>query len=170
MTDILPAASPKAMKLARRLLREGEIIAFPTDEGYYLGANAFERFAVRQLYTLSNRPPEQGLLVFIYQADDLNHVAQQVPNAAWPMLNQLWPGKLTVRLPKNPALPADVTGSHSTVAVRSPNHPLCLQLVVDFGRPLTVVSAAQRSPPRQRQPPPPAGTHSPGARWQPQPR
>ncbi|MFN8454744.1 MAG: Sua5/YciO/YrdC/YwlC family protein [Anaerolineae bacterium] len=91
MTDILPAASPKAMKLARRLLREGEVIAFPGDEGYCLGANAFERFAVRQLYTLTERPAGQGLLIFIYQADDLSHVAQRVPNEAWPMLHHFWP-------------------------------------------------------------------------------
>lgn len=141
MTDILPAAAPKALKLARRLLREGEVIAFPTDEGYCLGVNAFERFAVRQLYMLTEQLPEQGLRVFIYQVDDLNHVAQQVPNQAWPMLHQLWPGQLTVSLPKNSALPNEVTGNSSTVTVRVPNHPLCLQLVVEFGRPLAVTTA-----------------------------
>ncbi len=137
MTDILPAASPKAMKLARRLLREGEVIAFPTDEGYCLGANPFERFAVRQLFALAERPAEQELLVFIYQPDDLTHVAQQIPNAAWPMLHHFWPGPLTVLLPKN----SQVSGSHNLVAVRSPDHPVSLQLVVEFGRPLAVVSA-----------------------------
>lgn len=141
MTQILPAASPKAIKLARRLLREGEVVAFPTDTVYGLGANAFERFAVRQIFAVKERPPDKALPVFIYQIDDLNLVARRVPNAAWPLLQTLWPGDLTVVLPKNPALPDEVTAGESTVAVRVPNHPICLELVAQVGRPLAVTSA-----------------------------
>lgn len=141
MTEILPATSPKAIKLARRLLREGEAIAFPTDTIYGLGANAFERFAIHQIYAIKERPPEKGLPVFIYQIDDLNLVARHVPNQAWPMLHALWPGDLTIVLPKNPALPAETTAGLATVAVRLPNHPVCLELVAAFGRPLAVTSA-----------------------------
>lgn len=143
LTEILSTASPKALKLARRLLREGEVIAFPADAGYCLGVNAFERFALRRLQALTG----QDLVVFIYQVDDLSHVAQQAPNEAWPLLHQFWPGELTVLLPKNAALPNEVSDSRQTVAVRSPNHPLCLQLVVDFGRPLAVCSANRAGQP-----------------------
>lgn len=141
MTEILPATSRKAIKLARRLLREGEIVAFPTDTVYGLGANAFERFAVRQIFAVKERPLDKPLPVFIYQVDDLNQVAYNVPNLAWPLLQQLWPGELTVILPKNPALPAEVTAGQNGVAVRIPNHPICLELVVEVGRPLAVTSA-----------------------------
>ncbi|MCK6628757.1 MAG: threonylcarbamoyl-AMP synthase [Anaerolineae bacterium] len=141
MTQILPATSPKAIKLARRLLREGEVVAFPTDTVYGLGANAFERFAVRQIFAIKERPPDKALPVFIYQIDDLNLVARHVPNVAWPLLQALWPGDLTVVLPKNPALPDEVTAGESTVAVRVPNHPICLELVTQVGRPLAVTSA-----------------------------
>lgn len=141
MTQILPATSAKAIKLARRLLREGEVVAFPTDTVYGLGANAFERFAVRQIFAVKERPPDKALPVFIYQIDDLNLVARRVPNAAWPLLQTLWPGDLTVVLPKNPALPDEVTAGESTVAVRVPNHPICLELVTQVGRPLAVTSA-----------------------------
>lgn len=141
MTEILPVTSRKAIKLARRLLREGEVVAFPTDTVYGLGANAFERFAVRRIFAVKERPPDKGLPVFIYQVDDLNQVAQNVPNQAWPLLQQLWPGELTVILPKNPALFADVTAGQDTVAIRIPNHPVCLELVVEVGRPLAVTSA-----------------------------
>ena len=141
MTDILPATSPKAVKLARRLLREGELVAFPTDTVYGLGANAFERYAVRQIFAVKERPPDKALPVFIYQLDDLNLVARRVPNQAWSLLQQFWPGDLTVVLPKNPELPDEVTSGQSTVAVRIPNHLVCLDLVTQVGRPLAVTSA-----------------------------
>lgn len=141
MTEILPAHSRKAIRQAAHLLREGEVVAFPTDTVYGLGANAFERFAVRQIFALKQRPPDRALPVFITQIDDLNLVARHVPNHAWPLLQQLWPGALTVVLPKNPALPAEVTVGQPTVAVRIPDHPTCLDLVIKTGRPLAVTSA-----------------------------
>ena len=141
MTEILPASSPKAIKLARRLLREGEVVAFPTDTVYGLGANAFERFAVRQIFAIKERPRDKALPVFIYQVDDLNLVARHVPNQAWLLLQAFWPGDLTVVLLKNPALPDDVTAGENTVAVRIPDHPVCLELVIEVGRPLAVTSA-----------------------------
>lgn len=141
MTEILPATSSKAIKLARRLLREGEVVAFPTDTVYGLGANAFERFAVNQIFAIKERPPDKALPVFIYQIDDLNLVARHVPNRAWPLLHALWPGDLTVVLPKNPALPDEVTQGEKTIAVRIPNHPVCLDLITQVGRPLAVTSA-----------------------------
>jgi L-threonylcarbamoyladenylate synthase len=141
MTQILPAASPKAMQLARRLLREGEVVAFPTDTVYGVGGNAFERFAVRQIFALKKRPPDKAIPVFIAQIDDLNQVARHVPNQAWLLLQKFWPGALTVVLPKNPKLPDDVTAGQNSVAVRLPNHPVCLELVRRVGRPLAVTSA-----------------------------
>jgi L-threonylcarbamoyladenylate synthase len=141
MTQILPATSTKAIRLARRLLREGEIVAFPTDTVYGVGANAFERWAVRQIFTIKQRPPDKALPVFIYQIDDLFQVARRVPNEAWTMLQKFWPGALTVVLPKNPKLPDDVTAGQETVAIRIPDHPICLELVTQVGRPLAVTSA-----------------------------
>lgn len=141
MTQILPASSSKAVRLARRLLREGEVVAFPTDTVYGVGANAFERYAVRQIFSLKQRPAAKPLPVFIYQIDDLHLVARQVPNHAWTFLQHFWPGALTVVLPKNPKLPDDVTAGQNTVAVRIPNHSLCLDLVAQVGRPLAVTSA-----------------------------
>lgn len=141
MTQILPATSPKAIKLARHLLRDGEVIAFPTDTLYGVGANAFERFAVRQIFAVKERPPDKALPVFIYQIDDLNLVARQVPSWAWPLLQEFWPGALTVVLPKNPKVPDDVTAGQDTVAVRIPDHPVSLELVIQVGRPLAVTSA-----------------------------
>lgn len=141
MTQILPATSPSAIKLARRLLREGQVIAFPTDTVYGIGANAFERFAVRQIFAIKKRAIDKALPVFIYQLDDLNLVARNVPDQAWFLLQKFWPGQLTVVLPKNPALPDDVTGGQDSVAIRIPDHYLCLDLLIRVGRPLAVTSA-----------------------------
>lgn len=141
MTQILPAASQKAFKLARRLLREGEVVAFPTDTLYGVGAVAFEPYAVRQIFKVKNRPADKAIPVFITQIDDLSQVAKHVPNAAWPLLQKFWPGALTVVLPKVAALPADVTAGQNTVAVRIPDHPMSLELVRQVGRPLAVTSA-----------------------------
>jgi L-threonylcarbamoyladenylate synthase len=150
MTQILPATSGKGLRLARHLLREGEIVAFPTDTVYGVGANAFERWAVRQIFTIKQRPPDKALPVFVYQIDDLNQVARRVPNEAWPMLQHFWPGALTVVLFKNPKIPDEVTAGQETVAVRIPDHPVCLELVTRMGRPLAVTSAnlsGQPTPP-----------------------
>jgi L-threonylcarbamoyladenylate synthase len=141
MTQILPATSKKAIRLARRLLREGEVVAFPTDTVYGVGANAFERFAVREIFALKQRPLDMALPVFIYQIDDLNLVARNVPNRAWPLLQHFWPGALTVVLPKVAALPSEVTAGQDTVAVRIPNHVVSLELVIQGGRPLAATSA-----------------------------
>ena len=141
MSKILPATSRRAIRSACRLLREGDVVAFPTDTVYGLGANAFERFAVRQIFALKRRSLDKGLPIFIYQVDDLNLVAKAIPNRVWPLLQHFWPGALTVVLPKNSTLPDDVTGGQDTVAVRIPNHPVCLDLVIGAGRPLTATSA-----------------------------
>lgn len=140
MTDILPISN-KSIKNAVHLLREGEVIAFPTDTVYGVGVIAGNRFAVRQLYLAKQRPPNKPLPVFITQIDDLNQVARDVPNAAWAFLRQVWPGALTVVLPKSPHLPTEVTSGGDTVAVRLPDHPLCYELVARVGRPLAVTSA-----------------------------
>ena len=141
MSIILPAASHTAIRKACHLLREGEVVAFPTDTIYGVGANAFERYAVRQIFAVKERPLKRGLPVFIYQIDDLNLVAKRIPNNAWLLLQKFWPGALTVIFEKNAALPEDVTGGQNTVAVRIPDHPVSLDLVIKTGHPLAVTSA-----------------------------
>ncbi len=141
MTEILPATSPKSIRRAVHLMRKGQVVAFPTDTVYGVGANAFERFAVRRIFEIKQRPADKSLPVFIYQIDDLNLVARDVPNQAWRLLQTFWPGALTVVLRKNPALPDIVTSGQGTVAVRIPDHSVSLDLVIKVGRPLAVTSA-----------------------------
>ncbi len=141
MTEILPATSKQAIRKACRLMHEGEAIAFPTDTVYGLGAKAFERFAVRQVFHLKQRDRNKGVPIFIPQIDDLNLVARNVPNSAWPLLQHFWPGSLTVVLQKTENLPDDVTGGEDTVAIRIPDHPICFELLTKMGCPIVATSA-----------------------------
>ncbi len=141
VAEVLPATSHKAVELAARLLQKGEVVAFPTDTLYGVGADAFDRFAVRRIFAVKERPPNKALPIFIYQLNDLNLVARPVPDWAWLLLQKFWPGALTVVLVKNPKLPDAVTAGQNTVAVRLPDHPVCLDLVIQVGRPLAVTSA-----------------------------
>ena len=141
MTQQLPIISRKAMKLARRLLREGELVALPTDTVYGLAANAFDRFAVREVFAVKQRPLDKGLPVFISQVDDVRLVAKNIPPEVRPMLNQFWPGALTVVFPKSDRLFPELTGGAETIAVRLPNHLPCLELVDLVGHPLVATSA-----------------------------
>ncbi len=149
MTDQLPI-NAKTIKLACRLLREGDVVAFPTDTVYGLGANAFERFAVSQIFAVKQRPPDKALPVFITELSDLSLVARQVPNKAWAFLQKFWPGALTVVLPKNSQLPPELTCGQETIAIRIPDHPTCLELVRRVGRPLAVTSANLSGKPTPR--------------------
>jgi L-threonylcarbamoyladenylate synthase len=141
MTQILPSTSNEAIKLACHLLRAGKLVAFPTDTIYGIGANAFDRTAVKQIFEVKARPADKALPVFVHRLDDLGLIAQQVPNRAQALLQKLWPGALTVILPKNPELPDEVTAGQCTVAVRIPDHSLCWELVKRVGHPLAVTSA-----------------------------
>ncbi|MDM8527720.1 L-threonylcarbamoyladenylate synthase [Anaerolineales bacterium HSG24] len=141
MTQQLPIISRKAIKLARRLLREGELVALPTDTVYGLAANAFDQFAVRKVFAVKQRPLDKGLPVFISQIDDVCLVAKNIPSEVRPMLNQFWPGALTVVFPKNDRLLPELTGGAETIAVRLPNHLPCLELVNLVGQPLVATSA-----------------------------
>ncbi len=143
MTQILPANEKEALKIATRLLREGEVVVFPTDTVYGIGGDAFQRIAVRQIYEVKQRPPDKALPVFIAEVSDLNLVAnvRRISDEIWLFLERFWPGALTVVLPKAPPIFEEVTAGTDTIAVRIPDHSVCLDLVRMVGRPLAVTSA-----------------------------
>lgn len=143
MTEILPAHYDSAKKKARYLLREGEVVVFPTDTVYGIGADASQRFAVREIFRVKQRPLDKALPVFISEVGDLNLVTntRAISNQAWLFLQQVWPGALTAILPKSSALLDEVTAGEETVAVRIPDHDFCLDLVRRVGKPLAVTSA-----------------------------
>lgn len=140
-TALLPAESADALQLAAGLLRRGEVVACPTDTLYGLAANALDRQAVRRLFEVKTRPPDNPVPIFIARAEDLPRVCREVPALAWPLLRRFWPGALTVVLPRLPELPPELAAGGATIAVRVPDHPTPLALLRAVGFPLTGTSA-----------------------------
>jgi L-threonylcarbamoyladenylate synthase len=110
------------LQTAADLLAQGEVVAFPTETVYGLGANAFDRDAVAKIFVVKGRPPSDPLIVHIYSIAQMDEIAVAVPPVAWDLSHAFWPGPLTLVLPKHPRIPANVSAGLETVAVRMPNH------------------------------------------------
>lgn len=119
----------------------GRLVAFPTETVYGLGANALEKQAVARIFEAKGRPAYDPLIVHIASVDDLSHVARDVPAVAYELARAFWPGPLTLVLPKQSAIPDNVTAGLKTVAVRVPAHPVALALLRACGVPIAAPSA-----------------------------
>lgn len=117
------------IKRGAELIKMGELVAFPTETVYGLGANAFDENAVRKIFEIKGRPMDNPLIVHIASKDDVYVVCSKVPDATLTLIERFWPGPLTLVLPKNPAVPDIVSAGLPTVAVRMPSHPIALKLI-----------------------------------------
>ncbi len=126
---------------AAGLLRAGELVAFPTDTVYGVGAIAWDRRAVAKLYTAKLRSPDKAIPLLLADVDDLDLVAAAVSPAARRLAQRFWPGPLTLVLPRAGAVPDEVTAGGATVAVRVPDHPMARALIRLAGAPLATTSA-----------------------------
>ncbi|MFO1408293.1 MAG: L-threonylcarbamoyladenylate synthase [Steroidobacteraceae bacterium] len=122
-------------------LREGEVIAFPTETVYGLGADAQNPDAVRRVFELKGRPATHPLIVHIDHPRMLERWALTVPPAARALAAKFWPGPLTLVLRRAPAVDLAVTGGQDTVAIRVPGHPVAQQLLRAFGGGIAAPSA-----------------------------
>lgn len=135
---------PRVIELGGRMLREGYLVAFPTETVYGLGANAFNFQAVVKVFKAKNRPLSNPLIVHLYSDEQLKYVVSEVPDEAIKLMKKFWPGPLTIVLPKSRDLPSVVTGGLDKVGVRIPAHPVSLKLLRSCGVPV-VASSANRS-------------------------
>ncbi len=122
------------------ILQKGGVIAFPTDTVYGLGADALNPAAVERIYKIKNRPRHQGLPLLIADVEQLTTLAEPIPEIARFLAKRFWPGGLTLVLPKRGSVPTYLA-SGQTIAVRVPNHPVCLALIKGLGKPVTGTSA-----------------------------
>src|SRR5258708_11697418 len=127
-TQILPADSQSGIARALETLQAGELVAFPTDTVYGLGALAFDGNAILSLYIAKNRPVEKAIPVLIGDRIDLNQVADNIPEMARRLSLRFWPRPLTLVVPKQPGLPEAISSTH-TVSIRMPDHPVALALL-----------------------------------------
>jgi L-threonylcarbamoyladenylate synthase len=122
-------------------LRAGEVVAFPTETVYGLGADASNPDAVRRIFELKGRPATHPLIVHIDHARALERWALAVPPTAQALADRFWPGPLTLILRRAPAVDLAITGGQDTVAVRMPAHPVAQQLLRAFGSGIVAPSA-----------------------------
>ena len=122
-------------------LRQGEVVAFPTETVYGLGADASNPDAVRKIFELKGRPATHPLIVHIEHPRALERWALSVPPAAAALAEKFWPGPLTLILRRAPAVDLAITGGQDTVAVRVPGHPVAQQLLRAFGSGIAAPSA-----------------------------
>jgi Sua5/YciO/YrdC/YwlC family protein len=125
---------------AIEILRQGGVIAFPTDTVYALGADAFNAKAIERVYEIKSRPKCLLLPLLIADLSQLTAVAEPIPGIAWFLARRFWPGGLTLVLSKAASLPAYLA-TGSSIAVRIPNHPICLSLIRCLGNPIIGTSA-----------------------------
>ncbi len=122
-------------------LRDGGLVAFPTETVYGLGADATNAQAVARVFAVKARPPNHPLIVHIADASDLPRWAAYVSPAASRLAEACWPGPLTLLLPKHARVPMATTGGLDTVGVRVPAHPMALDLLRRFGGGVAAPSA-----------------------------
>jgi len=126
---------------AARVLADGGVVAFPTETVYGLGAVAHAPDAVRRVFAIKGRPTDHPLIVHLASADQLDDWASPVPPTARRLTDALWPGPLTVLVPRAAHVPDTVTGGRSTVGLRVPAHPMALALLAAVGDGVAAPSA-----------------------------
>lgn len=126
---------------ATAALRRGEVIVFPTETFYGLGADAFEVAAVDRVVELKGRKPESPISIIVADKKMLEEVVEETSPLAQRLIDHYWPGPLTLVLPARKGLPGPLLNRDGEIGVRISSHPLAGRLVQEFGYPLTATSA-----------------------------
>jgi L-threonylcarbamoyladenylate synthase len=121
---------------AAEILKNGGLVAIPTETVYGLGASALNEAALKKIFEVKGRPAENPLIIHVSSSDELEKWCRNIPAAAYRLAEVFWPGPLTLLLEKKPVIPSLVTAGLSTVAVRCPRHPLTLELIKQSGVPI----------------------------------
>ncbi len=140
MTAVRDGRESAAIDEAARLLRAGQVVAFPTETVYGLGADAFDAEAVARIFAAKERPADNPVIVHVADVDAARGVVGEFPRLA-EEASRLWPGALTLVLRRGPRVPDIVTAGGATVGVRVPAHPVALALLRKFGGPIAAPSA-----------------------------
>ena len=135
------AANAESIAEAARHLREGRLVAFPTETVYGLGADAANVEAVRRIFVAKGRPADHPVIVHLGSADAMSAWAREVPAGARALADAFWPGPLTLIVPRAAHVHDIVTGRQDTVGLRVPSHPVARALLDAFGGGIAAPSA-----------------------------
>lgn len=131
--DIISDADDKELRKAGDILRQGGLVAFPTETVYGLGGDALNRESSHKIYAAKGRPSDNPLIVHICKFEDIYPIVKEVPKEAEQIAQAFWPGPLTMILPKSDKVPIETTGGLETVAIRMPSHPVAQKLIAYAG-------------------------------------
>ncbi len=140
----LPESNQKIKKeiiKATEILRKSGIVAFPTETYYGLAVDPFNSDALDRLYKVKKRESAKPLLVLIDDKSKLSLLVKEIPPVFLPLMDNFWPGPLTLIFNGNDELPMQLTGNTGTVGIRISSHPIALRLTKSFGGPITATSA-----------------------------
>ncbi len=141
ITNLMSGEDKKKIDKAGCILKDGGLVAFPTETVYGLGADALNPEASKKIYEAKGRPSDNPLIVHISNMDALKGITDCVPEKAKRLADRFWPGPLTMIFPKSPLVPLETTGGLDTVAVRMPQHPIALALIERGGGYIAAPSA-----------------------------
>ncbi len=131
----------KQTRLAVKTLKDGGVVAFPTDTVYGLGADPLNIRAVERVYRMKERPQKLPLPLLLADKSELTKVAASVPEIAWRLIEKFLPVGLSIVLKKSDWVPGPVAGGGNTIAVRIPNHKITIDLINGLGSPIIGTSA-----------------------------
>ena len=140
-TILLSSTDAETPALAAELIRNGELVAIPTETVYGLGANGLDEDAVKKIFEAKGRPQDNPLILHVADAGDIDALCHSIPEAAWRLAEAFWPGPLTMVLPAKDTVPKRTTGGLSTVAVRCPDSDVTRAIIRLAGVPLAAPSA-----------------------------
>lgn len=135
--------NPQISKIrqAAKIIKSGNLVAFPTETVYGLGANALDSKSVKKIFIAKGRPSDNPLIIHISNSEDLKMLVEKIPDAAHKLIKKFWPGPLTLVLKKSKKVPKITTGGINTVAVRMPENKIAQLLIKEAGVPLAAPSA-----------------------------
>lgn len=122
-------------------IKSGEVVAFPTETVYGLGANALDEKAIQNIFVAKGRPSDNPLIVHIAKESQLNDLVEEIPATAQALIDVFWPGPLSIIFKRKEGIAPSVTAGLSTVAIRMPDHPVALRLLEEANVPIAAPSA-----------------------------
>lgn len=125
---------------AAKIIREGGLLGIPTETVYGLGANALNEQAVYNIFAAKGRPQDNPLIIHVPDASWLSRYCENVPDSAYRLAGEFWPGPLTMILPRKEIVPLRTTGGLNSVGVRCPDHPVTLSIIRQADVPIAAPS------------------------------
>ncbi len=140
-TQYLLAADPDTPRIAAEIIKNGGLVAIPTETVYGLGANGLDEAAVAKIFEAKGRPQDNPLILHLSGPQEIEQFCHHIPQAAYDLAETFWPGPLTMVLPARETVPRRTTGGLDTVAVRCPDNAVTRQIIRLAGVPVAAPSA-----------------------------